>query len=270
MNPEITHIASLIRLIKTLRGENGCPWDRKQTPDSLAVYLVEEVYELVDAILSGEPAAVCEELGDVLFQVLFTARLFEESGEFDIEDAARMINEKMVRRHPHVFGEEQADNAGAVRKRWQEIKQMESTRSGKTSLLNSIPVGLPALLRAYRISERAAGTGFDWNNVRGVMDKAEEEWSEFCQEMAETGSPSGDKDRLSMEFGDVLFTLVNVARLAGIHPETSLAQSIRKFEKRFSHMEQTIAKSGRNLESASRGELDRLWEQAKKDAPENG
>jgi len=265
LNPQTPQIASLIRLIQVLRGKNGCPWDRKQTPDSLAVYLVEEVYELVDAILSGQTEAVCEELGDVLFQVLFTARLFEETGDFSIEDAARMINEKMVRRHPHVFGKEQANNAGAVRKRWHEIKQMESKDSKSASILDSIPVGLPALLRAYRVSERAAGTGFDWNDVRGVMDKAEEEWSEFCQEMKEGGTGSQDKDRLAMEFGDILFTLVNVARLAGIHPETSLTQSIQKFEKRFLHMEQTVAKRGERLDSASRGELDRLWEQAKKE-----
>jgi len=263
MNEKTTPIASLIRLIETLRGENGCPWDRKQTPRTLAVYLVEEVFELVDAIESGKPEDVCEELGDVLFQILFVARLFEETGHFSIEDAAGGISEKMVRRHPHVFGNEQARSTDEIRERWHQIKKKENPQSGMTSVLDSVPVGLPALMRAYRISERAARTGFDWPDIGGVIRKAEEEWSEFNREL-DGEHPDVDKnDRATLELGDVLFTLVNVARFADIHPETALTRSIHKFEKRFRHMEQELSKSGRELESASREELDRLWERAK-------
>lgn len=265
MSPNTSRIASLIRLIEILRGENGCPWDRKQTPRTLAIYLIEEVYELVDAIESGNPEAVCEELGDVLFQVLFVARLFEETGHFNIEDVADMIAEKMVRRHPHVFGDERADSADEVRMRWHQIKKKENAHARTKSVLDSVPAKLPALMRAYRISERAARTGFDWNDIDGVIGKAEEEWSEFNRELAEQKNGEANSDRSAMEFGDVLFTLVNVARLAGIHPETALTRSIHKFEKRFRHMEQKAAESGRDLESLSMTDLDRLWEKAKRE-----
>lgn len=256
-------MADLIRLIETLRGENGCPWDRKQTPRSLAVYLVEEVFELVDAIESGDPDAICEELGDVLFQVFFIAHLFRESGHFDIEDAAARIGEKMVRRHPHVFGDATVDSAETVRRRWHEIKKQENGRSAHQSVLDSIPVGLPALLKAYRVSERAARTGFDWDDMDGVIRKAVEEWNEFNAELEDGSDTEAQRERLALEFGDILFTLVNVARFAGIHPESALAGATRKFERRFRLMERKIRQGGREPEAVPREELDGLWEAAK-------
>jgi len=265
LSPKTANIASVIRLIETLRGENGCPWDRKQTPRSLSIYLVEEVFELVHAIESGDSKAVCEELGDVLFQILFVARLFEEAGHFTIEDAAGLIDEKMVRRHPHVFGDEHPENTDEIRLRWHQIKKRENAQTPTKSILDSVPVKLPALMRAYRVSERAARTGFDWDDISGVLRKTEEEWSELNEELAEKDPEKRNRDRTALEFGDVMFTLVNVARLAGIHPETALSRSISKFEKRFRHMEQKVAESGRELESIGRDELDRLWETAKKD-----
>jgi len=249
----------LIELIETLRGENGCPWDKKQNPRTMAIYLLEEVYELVDAIESGNPDHICEELGDVLFHIFFVAKLFEEEGNFNAGDVAELISEKMIRRHPHVFGSENAENAGEVRKRWHTIKMNEKTRSKNGSVLDSVPGGLPALMRAYRISERAARTGFDWDNIEGVMQKAEEEWAEFQSALNEK-----NKTDISVEFGDILFTLVNIARFAAIHPETALKDSIKKFETRFRNMEKTMAEIGRDLNSASRNELDMLWEEVKK------
>jgi len=269
VTPDLKDISALIRLIEQLRGENGCPWDRKQTPRTLAVYLIEEVYELVDAIESKSPEDVCEELGDVLFQILFIAHLYQKAGHFDLQDVARRNTEKMIRRHPHVFGQETAVTSEEVRQRWHTIKMTEKNHAENTGLLDSVPSGLPALIRAYRISERAARAGFDWDSISGVMEKVEEEWAEFKSEVdkiPESGPQPDSKaqEKLSLEFGDVLFTLVNVARFAKLHPETSLADSTRKFEKRFQHMEQAIAQNGQQLNAVSYTELNSLWEKAKK------
>ena len=252
---------ALNRLIETLRGENGCPWDKKQTPGTMMLYLMEEIYELAEAIESGDPDLICEELGDVFFQILFIARLFEEAGKFNIEDVARVNTEKMIRRHPHVFGDAVVTDAEQVKDRWQKIKMKEKNNVKKNSVLDSIPVNLPALMRAYRISERAARTGFDWDDLPGVMKKVEEEWGELKAELNKNGD--GKKEDIALEFGDVMFTLVNVARFARIHPETALTNSTRKFEKRFKHMESVVSKEGKKIDEASRDEMDRLWEEAK-------
>jgi len=256
-------INSIIELIERLRGENGCPWDRKQTPKTIAVYLIEEVYELVDAIESGDPDGVCEELGDVLFHILFLAGLFREMGHFNIKDVVDLNVEKMTRRHPHVFGNESVDTVEDVGARWHQIKMEEKSLAKKASILDSVPAGLPALMRAYRISERAAKTGFDWNDISGVMQKVEEEWSELKAVLKRESRASKDQDLLALEFGDVLFTLVNVARFAHIHPETALRNSTKKFENRFKYTEKLIIESRRNIESVSQQEMDELWEEAK-------
>jgi tetrapyrrole methylase family protein/MazG family protein len=256
-------INSIIDLIEILRGDNGCPWDRKQTPGTLAAYLLEEVYELVDAIESKDPDGVCEELGDVLFHVLFLSELFREMGHFDIKDVVNLNVEKMTRRHPHVFGNERVDNVEEVRARWHQIKKEEKSLAKKASILDSVPAGFPALMRAYRVSERTAKTGFDWNDIIGVMQKVEEEWSELKTVLKKENRSPKDQDLLALEFGDVLFTLVNVARFAHIQPETALRNSTKKFEKRFKYMEKLIAESRRNIESVSQQEKDELWEEAK-------
>ena len=256
-------INSIIELIERLRSENGCPWDRKQTPKTIAVYLLEEVYELVDAIESGDPSGVCEELGDVLFHILFLSGLFREMGHFDIKDVVDLNVEKMTRRHPHVFGNEQVDSVEEVRARWHQIKKQEKSLAKEGSILDSVPAGFPALLRAYRNSERAAKTGFDWNDIPDVMQKVEEEWSELKAELERENRAPTDQDLLALEFGDVLFTLVNVARFANIHPEIALKGSTKKFERRFRHMERQISKRKREMESFSQDELNGLWEEAK-------
>jgi len=258
---EYKNFEILNNLITTLRGENGCPWDRKQTPATMGRYMLEEVYELLEAIESGNPDEICEELGDVFFHILFIARLFQEKEIFGIEDVACKITEKMIHRHPHVFGNEKVNSADEVRVRWHKIKMKEKNTLSKKSVLDSVPAGLPALMRAYTISERAAKTGFDWDNISGVMEKTEEELAEL---KAELSDEKENQKNVAMEFGDLLFSLVNLARFANIHPETALTDSIRKFEKRFKYMENIISESGRNLETVSMSEMDSLWEEAKK------
>ena len=248
----------LIELIEILRGDNGCPWDKKQTPKSSAVYLIEEIYEFFDAIAADKPEEICEELGDVLFQIFFIARLYQEKGLFNIKDVSRLNAEKMTRRHPHVFDKEIAQTTDAIRERWHEIKMKEKKHGPDTSILDSVPARLPALMRAYRISERAARTGFDWPNLSGVLEKVEEEWSEFKSALT-----MNDKDQTALEFGDLLFSLMNVARFVSVHPEMALAASTQKFVRRFKNMEKVASEKGRKLNSMTLEEMDALWEAAK-------
>jgi MazG family protein len=252
-------------LIATLTGKDGCPWDRKQTPATLSVYLIEEIYELVDAIAAGDTAAILEELGDVFFQVIFVAYLYEQERRFTLQQVLERIIGKMIHRHPHVFGPEKIDSAGEVKEQWRRIKQQE--KGERRSLLESVPAGMPALMRAYRVSERAAGTGFDWKDLAEVMLQVEQEWKEFKSEIHDAAAAKMNRSKAAMELGDVLFTLVNVARLAGIHPETALCQATRKFIRRFNWMEAEAMADEHPLESLSRDALDRLWERAKETDP---
>ena len=258
---------SITRLIETLRGKNGCPWDRKQTPRSIVLYLIEEAYELMDAIHSGDPGEICEELGDVLFLVLFIALQFQDSGAFTIEDLIRLNVEKMTRRHPHVFGDATARTAEEVKQRWSRIKSEEKKDGSTASVLDSVPETLPALMRSYRISERAARTGFDWKDISGVIQKAEEEWHEFKNEMADDDGNQGNAKDRAMELGDVLFTLVNVGRLSKIHPEEALISATKKFEIRFKTMEKLARENQRPFESLTFEEMHVLWDKVKKHIP---
>jgi tetrapyrrole methylase family protein/MazG family protein len=256
------HFDALMHLIARLRADDGCPWDQKQTPHTLAAYLIEEMYELVEAITSDDTEAIREELGDVLFQILFLATLYQEQRRFALTEALDQIREKMIRRHPHVFGRDKVDSAQQVKLRWRQIKKRE--KGDSQSLLASIPTGMPALMRAYRISERAAGVGFDWEDLSSVMAQAELEWNEFKDEINRTpASSEGHNDDAAMEFGDVLFTMVNVARLAGVHPERSLIRSIQKFIGRFQRMESMAAKQDKDLDAFERDDLERMWKQIK-------
>lgn len=249
---------ALMQLIQTLRGPDGCPWDKKQIPRSIVLYLIEEIYELAEAIESGNCDSIREELGDVLFQVFFIAELFREKGWFDIGEVALRTTEKMIGRHPHVFGADRLDSTEAVRDRWHKIKRHEKKNTESESVLDSIPVQLPALMRAYRISERVAREGFDWEDISGVMQKVEEEWGEFKNALR-----ADQRERAAMELGDVFFTLVNVARFAKVHPETVLTGAIKKFEHRFKELEKRAAERGVAMEVGSQAKLDRIWEQIK-------
>ena len=248
----------LIRLVKTLRGKHGCPWDKKQTPRDAGVYLIEEVFELADAIEAGHPEQIREELGDVLFHIVFIARMFQERGEFDLSDVAQTITEKMIRRHPHVFGEENVNSSEEVVENWHKIKLREKKSTSKQSSLDSIPVQLPALIRAYRISDRAAKSGFDWTEVDKALENVEQELGGLKANLNKQNNA-----QLSQKFGDFLFTLVNIARLAKIHPETALAGSNKRFELQFRKMEDMVAESGRDFGNISEREKALIWEKVK-------
>ena len=251
-------LKKLMRLIQTLRSDEGCPWDKEQTPNSISQYLIEEIYELVDAIESGNAEKTCEELGDVLFHVFFLSELYREQGIFDIDAVARNNTKKMIRRHPHVFGSKRVDSTEAVRQQWHQIKKAEKGNDASASELDSVPVQLPALMRAYRISERAARAGFDWSDLSGVMEKVEEEWVEFKKAVKRQ-----KRDQAAMEFGDILFTLTNVARFTRIHPESALAIAINKFVKRFKLLEKLVHEKGEEIRMQSPGVLDEFWQMIK-------
>ena len=251
-------LKKLMHLIQTLRSEEGCPWDKEQTPQSIGQYLTEEIYELVDAIESGQVEETCEELGDVLFHIFFLAELYREQGLFDIDVIARNNTKKMIRRHPHVFGGNRVDSTEAVRQQWHQIKKAEKEHEASASELDSVPVQLPALMRAYRISERAARAGFDWSELSGVMEKVEEEWAEFKKALK-----SQNSDQAAMEFGDFLFTLTNVARFARIHPESALSGAIHKFVKRFKLLEKMVNERGEDMKMKSPAEIDEFWQTIK-------
>jgi len=253
---------TVLELIAILRSDAGCPWDRKQTPATLSVYLIEEVYELVEAIGANDREAIAEELGDVIFQLLFLAFLYRHERDMTLEAILGQNLRKMIRRHPHVFGTDKVEQASEVKKRWRQIKQAEKNTSD--SLMDSVPAGLPALMRAYRISERAAGTGFDWDTLESAIAQVEAEWSEFKMEVQQRSqTPASGKAKVMMEFGDVLFTMVNVARLAGFHPESALSQAVQKFSRRFKRMEAMAAEQSKAFDKIPRKVQEQFWHAAK-------
>lgn len=221
-------VKALIALVESLRGEDGCPWDQKQTPRSMLVYLIEEVYELADAIESDQVEAVREELGDVLFHLIFITQMFQEKGHFSIDDVARDITAKMIRRHPHVFGTEKVQNTEEIRQNWQKIKQNEKKRVENQSVIDSVPRNLPALMRAYQIGERTARYGNNRLDCKSLLNELTSEFDQLKQAIE-----NDDPDRLLNDFGSYLLSLVHLARLLKIHPETALSRANKAFEKRF-------------------------------------
>lgn len=223
--------------------------------------LVEEMYELLAAIEADAGDEICDELGDVLFQLVFIAEIYREKGWFDIDDSIAVSAAKMIRRHPHVYGDTDLKSEEELWNRWERIKEGEKRAAGKderVSLLDGVPSGMPALMRAYKVSEKAVRAGFDWKDLSEVMDKASEEWAELQKALE-----SGDQGEVAMEFGDFLFTLANVAKCAGIHPEVALFGAVGKFEKRFRHMEAQLGARECTLKDVSRPELETLWDNAK-------
>ncbi len=250
---------SLVDLVARLRGPGGCPWDAKQTDDTLKMYLIEEAYEVLDAVEDASPEEVCSELGDLLFQIIFLAHLAWERKEFDFADVVETVTRKMIRRHPHVFGDTQVENADEVAVNWARIKQAEGEVSEDVSgRLRKVPGSLPALLRAHRLSERAARAGFDWPSADDVWTKVLEETEEL-----EAAAAQGDREARAAELGDLLFTLVNLARHWGENAEGLLRYANRKFLHRFEKMEKELAESGTALEDASLEQMDSAWEDVK-------
>jgi tetrapyrrole methylase family protein/MazG family protein len=252
-------IRSLVDLVGRLRGPGGCPWDAKQTDDTLKIYLIEEAYEVLDAIEGASPKEVCSELGDLLFQILFLAHLASERKEFDFADVVETITRKMIRRHPHVFGDAQVESADDVASNWARIKQSERGSCGDIfSSLQKVPSGSPALLRAHRMGERAAKAGFDWGDADEVWTKVEEEMGEMRTAMVD-----GDSRAMASELGDLLFTLTNLARHWGENAENLLRKANEKFLRRFERMERRLTDSGIRLEDATLDQMNAAWEDIK-------
>jgi MazG family protein len=258
---------SLIALQARLRAPNGCPWDREQTHDSLRTYLVEETYEVLDALDSGDARKFADELGDLLLQIVFHAELAAEAGKFDIADVIEQIFTKMVRRHPHVFGKVRAETSADVLKNWEQLKAEERAKSkaseakaSDASILDVVPRSLPGLLEAHQLTRRAANVGFDWQDVKGIFDKLAEETAELKQSLA---SGDGRAEEIEEEVGDLLFVGVNLARFLGFDAEIALKKANRKFAQRFRGMERLAAARGQSLSGLSAAEFDGLWNEVK-------
>lgn len=247
-------IGRVITTLDRLRVE--CPWDRKQTNESLRPNTIEETFELCDALLADDQENISKELGDVLLHVLFYSKIGEEKDEFDIADVADKLNKKLIFRHPHVFGETHVENSHDVEQNWEQIKLKE--KGGNKTVLGGVPKSLPAMIKTDRIQEKAANVGFDWEERSQVWDKVKEEVSEVSAEI-----DSLDQNRLEEEFGDLLFSVINAARLYGVNPENALEKTNRKFIRRFNYVESKAKAEGRNLKDMTLEEMDQLWNEAK-------
>jgi nucleoside triphosphate diphosphatase len=261
MGSEPADLRLLVALVERLRAPGGCPWDREQSLPDVRAYLLEEAHELAGAIDGGDWGEVAEELGDLAFQVAFIARLAEEQGAFTLEEALAGVHRKMIERHPHVFGGEELPDAEAVRQAWERRKLRKA--GGRASLLQGVAPSLPALLAAYRLTQKAAGVGFDWPEAGEVLAKLEEEIGELREALGRHGAEGGDRDAVREEIGDLLFTVANLARKLDVDPEAALAGTNRKFRERFAAVEQGLAERGKTPADATLAEMDELWEEAK-------
>ncbi|MGE5328748.1 MAG: nucleoside triphosphate pyrophosphohydrolase [Deltaproteobacteria bacterium] len=248
----------LVEIMKILRSENGCPWDREQTHESLKKYLIEETYEVLEAIDKRDKTLICEELGDLLLQIVFHARIAEENGDFDIDDVITGISKKMYSRHTHVFGEDIAKSADDVLKNWDKIKRNEKNISTYADEMRSIAKNLPSLMRSYKVQHKAAKVGFDWDNVDDAVEKVYEELEEV-----KAARNNKNKQEIHEEIGDLLFAVVNVSRFLEVHPELALADSTEKFIKRFEYIEKKVTEKGKKMEEMTLKEMDELWNQSK-------
>ena len=256
MNSRKEQLAAIDRLL-TIMDElrEQCPWDRKQTFESLRHLTIEETYELGDAILERNLEEIKNELGDLLLHIAFYAKLGSEEKAFDMADIAHSISEKLIHRHPHIYGDVKVENEEDVKKNWEALKLKE----GKKSVLSGVPKGLPALVKAQRIQDKVAGVGFDWEAPEQVEEKVQEEWNELKAEIEK-----GDQDAMEAEFGDLLFSLINYARFLKINPDTALERTNQKFTKRFSYLEAKAQALGKSLHEMTLAEMDVFWEEAKK------
>lgn len=272
MSKASTEFEHLVKIMARLRNpENGCPWDVKQTFETIAPYTIEEAYEVADAIHNGTREDIRDELGDLLLQVVFHARIAEEEGSFNVADVARSVSDKMISRHPHVFGDEaksdsppaQAQSHDAERQKinWEDIKATERAQKGKNGVLDDVAVGLPPMLRALKLQKRAARVGYDWDHINDVFAKMVEETDELKIELA---ADEPDHDAIKDEIGDILFVAINLARKAGVDPETALMGCNKKFERRFRYIEEQVDKKGKNINTISLGEMESFWQDAKK------
>lgn len=245
----------LLNIMDELRAK--CPWDKVQTNESLRTLTIEETYELTDAIMNGDDDAICKELGDLLLHIVFYAKIGDEKGKFNISDVINKIVEKLIYRHPHIFSDVKVKDANEVIQNWEQLKLKE--KDGNKTVLNGVPKSLPAVVKAYRIQDKARGVGFDWEERSQVWDKVQEEINELKDEIN-----NNDEDAIESEFGDLFFALINAARLYGINPENALERTNRKFINRFNYLEQETIKKGIRLKDMSLSEMDKIWEEAKR------
>lgn len=272
MSKASTEFEYLVEIMARLRNpENGCPWDVKQTFETIAPYTIEEAYEVADAIHNGTREEIRDELGDLLLQVVFHARIAEEEDSFTVADVARGVSDKMIKRHPHIFGDainpdipvskKQPLDADAQKINWEDIKAEERAKKGKAGVLDDVAAGLPPMLRALKLQKRAARVGYDWEDINDVFDKMAEETTELKDELA---ADTPDNDAIKDEIGDILFVAVNLARKAGVDPETALMGCNQKFERRFRYIEQKTVNNNKNINDISLDEMESLWQEAKR------
>lgn len=254
-NEILASVGRFLDVLDELREK--CPWDRKQTNESLRPNTIEEVYELSDALVASDTKNICKELGDVFLHIAFYSKIAQEKGEFDLKDVCDRLCDKLIYRHPHVFGTAKAETAGEVCKNWEQLKMSE--KDGNKTILSGVPASLPSLIKAYRMQEKAANVGFDWEQRDEVWNKVQEEIAELRAEIEK-----GDKANSEKEFGDFLFSMVNVARLYNINPDNALEQTNKKFRNRFNYVEEHSIAQGRNLKEMTLNEMDALWNDAKK------
>ncbi len=252
----------LLDIMAQLRGENGCPWDREQTNESLRIYMIEETYEVLEALDAGDKDKFCNELGDLLLQIVFHAQIAKECSEFDISDVTTEICRKLISRHPHIFGDVIADTPDEVVQNWEAIKKKEKQLKSHTGVLKDVPSNLPALMRSYKVQQKAAQVGFDWDDIEDVFSKVDEEILELRDVYK-----SKNVERITDELGDAMFALVNLSRFLKVQPELALTGTISKFIGRFEYMEQQSAKAGKKLEDMSLAQMDELWNEAKVQLP---
>ena len=261
MSDTVEQLQNIISIMARLRDpDTGCPWDVKQDFASIAPYTIEEAYEVADAIERGDRADLCDELGDLLLQVVFHARIAEEEGSFTLADVARSISDKMINRHPHVFAIDKTPDVDQQRQLWEDIKKAERAVKGQNRILADIPAGMPPMQRAVKLQKRAASVGFDWPDISQIIDKMHEETAELT---AELESIPQDKQRLLDEVGDLLFVTVNLARKAGVDPETALIGCNKKFEDRFNYIEQKAKSNNKQLSDLTLDYMEKLWQEAK-------
>lgn len=252
--------SDFLDVLDTLR--ERCPWDRKQTNESLRPNTIEEVYELCDALIANDNPNICKELGDVLLHVAFYAKIAEEKEEFDLADVCTQLSKKLIFRHPHIYGDVAADTPEKVAQNWEKIKQKE--KDGNKSVLGGVPSALPAMIKANRIQEKARNVGFDWEERQQVWDKVKEEIAEVELEL-NSSKDSDNSENIEAEFGDLLFAVINAARLYGVDPENALERTNRKFIKRFNFIERELKETGRTFADVSLKEMDEIWDRAKKE-----
>ena len=258
MSETLNSLSKLIKITDTLMGEDGCPWDKVQTRESLKPYLVEETYEVLDALDANDPEKIKDELGDLLYQILFHSKISSLKGEFNFRDVIDNLSEKMVRRHPHVFQEGELNTPDQVVKQWEEIKRNEKNQANQKSILDNIPKNLPSLLRAQKLQKKTAKEGFDWDQINDVFDKLDEEIGEFKEAVLKKKSAD-----IQNEIGDIIFVITNIAKCYKIDAEEALRSTNNKFIKRFQYIEQKIKAKGKTLKDSPLEEMERYWQEAK-------